>query len=189
MFPRAYQRQIQSPLLILKRLPRPFGENPWVDVGYVAAIAIFQMAILPTILPRDMVSDLLTPWMAVAVVLLPASRSLPLIVLSALLIETRSAAPAGLYLTAYWMLGTAVTLSRNVISWTNRAPWLSLVIFSETWMFTAEFLVAFLAGQEPPIDFRFYIFQAFRIAISSYFGFFLAMKLAPDIRKGKPVDG
>ena len=189
MFPRTYQREFKGPISIINRLPRPFGINPWVDVCYVGAIAIIQTTILPTFLPRGMVLDLLTAWVAIAIVLLPTSRALPLIVLAGLLVETRSAAPAGLYITAYWMLATAIILSRNAISWTNRSPWLSLVIFCETWMFAAEFLVALLAGQEPPLNYRFYIFQAIRIAISSYFGFVVAMKLVPDARKGKSADG
>jgi hypothetical protein len=189
MFQRTYQQELWNPALLLKRLPRPFGANPWIDVGYIAAITILQTAILPTFLPKQLVTDLLTPWLAVAVVLLPTHRAIPLILLSALLIETRSAAPAGLYITAYWILGTVVTLSRNAISWNNRAPWLSLVIFSEVWIFGAEYLVALLAGQEASMDYRLYLYQAARIAMSAFFGLFVIIKLAPKIRKGKPVDG
>lgn len=189
MFPRVDINRINRPLVFFERIPRPFAQNPWMDAVYIGLIAVLQTTILPTFFPQDLVVDLLTPWLAVSMVLLPPTLCLPLMVLAALIIETHSAAPAGLYISAYWMLGVAITLSAHAIAWTNKAPWLSLVILSETWLFAAEFLVGFLAGQEPSVEPRYYIFQILRFGLSAYFGFVVAMMFAPGIDKGKSIHG
>jgi hypothetical protein len=186
---RALPSYLRNPLSIIDSIPTPFGHKAWADAFFAAFIVVLQATVLPTILPSFIIIDLLTPWLAVSLVLLPWRRSLPLVLFSALLVETHTGAPAGFYLTTYWMLGISVALCRHAISWSNRMPWLSLVIFSETWMFAAEFIVALLSGQEPPIDLKYYLIHSLRIAISSYFGYTVATMYAPDIRRGDTADG
>jgi len=169
---------------LISRIPKPFSGSEGADYLYLIILATLQTAILPTLLPDYLMIDILTPWITLVFICKKSSSAVIQGFLAAILIETHSATPAGLYICSYWILGTAVTLLRGSMAWHSRVSWVSLIILAQSWVFVTEFFVSFIESQALPTDIYFYIGQGFRIIFAAVFGMFLFQNLRPTPQKG-----
>ncbi|MEZ4741722.1 MAG: hypothetical protein R3B45_04625 [Bdellovibrionota bacterium] len=162
---------------------RPFCGNEFIDFICLLLISVFQLTIMPSIFPDYIAIDLLTPWITFAFVTLNAPSSIIHAMLAALLIETHSSVPMGMYICVYWVLGSVIISFKENISWHMRSSWISLLIFSQTWVFLAEFCVSFIGSQGLPLTLHFYIGEGFKIIFAPLFGIALSHIFKP------PLDG
>jgi hypothetical protein len=136
-----------SPLRIALRSVRPFLIfRPhtgwlWLDAVLLLLVSALHFTILPTLLGKLLVVDLLTPWLLTYFVVAPFKKSLTIGVLAALIMETHSSAPAGLYLSLYWVALVTLWLVRVSLSWRHAFPWFVTFCAGEAWIIFSEYFV------------------------------------------------
>lgn len=136
-----------SPLRIAIRSVRPFmifrphAGWLWLDVILLLLVSALHFTILPTLVGKFLVVDLLTPWLLTYFVAAPFKKSLTIGVLAALIMETHSSAPAGMYLSLYWVTLVTLWLVRVSLSWRHAFPWLVTFSVGEAWIIFSEHFV------------------------------------------------
>lgn len=103
----------------------------------ILPLAVLQLTVLPMLLP---VFDLLTVWVIISAITLGLARSLLIAALVALILETHTVAPLGLYFCAYWSLIISIYLCKGVVAWNMRISWLVTVALGELWIIFLETL-------------------------------------------------
>ena len=82
----------------------------YVQLLMLVLLAVVQLSLLPALSAGYVVSNIITVWVVCNAVFLRLPRALLLALLSALLLETHSSVPVGLYLCAYSTLVVAFAL-------------------------------------------------------------------------------
>ena len=101
-------------------------------------LVVLQLGILPALLAGYVVCNVLTIWVVLNAVLLRLPHALTLALLLALLLETHSTAPRGLYLCAYGTLVGALHLVRGLVTWNRCSAWLAVIAAAELWLLVWE---------------------------------------------------
>ncbi len=101
-------------------------------------LVVLQLGILPALLAGYVVCNVITVWVVLNAVLLRLPQALTLALLLALLLETHSAAPRGLYLCAYGTLVGALHLVKGLVIWNMRSAWLVVIAAAELWLLVLE---------------------------------------------------
>lgn len=149
-------------------------------------------AIEQSIIPHNALGvfriDLLTPWLLVSFVLAPLRKTLPLAILAGFLQETRSTAPAGLYISAYWSAAITLNYIRYTLSWRHTGPWAVTVLCGMTWVAAFETLVIALTQDPGRIGIRYVFEQIFRTLIAAAIGVMFSqtsrLNLPPEEQTG-----
>ena len=98
-------------------------------------LSIIQLMLLPMLFPAGLVVvDLLTVAVVINAVVLPLSQGLVIALLSALLIETHSIVPAGIYFCAYTVLVVVIHMFKGVVIWNLIGSWLVVFLLAELWL-------------------------------------------------------
>ena len=100
--------------------------------------AVLQLAILPHLLPGYLLCNLLTVWVVVSAVLLRLAPAMAIALFAALLLETHSAVPRGLYLCAYGTLIGVLHMSKGLVMWNLHSAWLAVMVTAELWLLLWE---------------------------------------------------
>lgn len=125
----------------------PHTGRLWLDILLLFAAAIAHHALLPSLVFTGIPIDLLTPWLVVGFVRQHWSKAIVLLLVGALLFELHTAAPAGIYLTSYWILFVIIQLVRDSLSWWHVFPWLVTLAASSTMVVLFEtFVRGILSG-------------------------------------------
>lgn len=149
----------------------PFqGRMIW-EVCYVLLLFIIQSNLLNNIFGISI--DIITPYLAIATILLTPVKALVLISITSFILETHSSAPVGFYLCNYWALASFIFLIKHNIPWHNTSSWISLFTFAQTWLFAWSFFIRFTEEQYLPTSSLFYLEEAFKIFAAIVFGVFL----------------
>ena len=165
-----------------KRLPpwlrfRPVAGPLWYDVVLILIVGALNQTVLPSLLHGFLPVDLMTPWLVTTLVLASLPRGLFITVLGALILETHSVAPAGLYLCAYWMIAAAVHLTRGTLSWRHALPWLLTFVFSQLWIIAFEaFVLSVTVGDLASLDWTSLALASLRLIIGVGIGLLLAQR-------------
>lgn len=101
-------------------------------------LVVLQLGILPALLAGYVICNIITVWVVLNAVLLRLPQALTLALLSALLLETHSTAPRGLYLCAYGTLVGALHLVKGLVTWNMCSAWLVVVATAELWLTVLE---------------------------------------------------
>lgn len=101
-------------------------------------LVVLQLGILPAMLEDYVICNVITVWLVINAVLLHLPQAMALALLSALLWETHSTAPLGLYLCAYSMLVGALHLVKGLVAWNMRSAWLAVIAAAELWLLVLE---------------------------------------------------
>lgn len=109
-------------------------------------LAVLQLAVLPTLLP---VFDLLTVWVIVNAITLGLRHSLLIAALVALILETHTVAPLGLYFCAYWSLIISIHLFKGIVAWNIKLSWLFTVALGELWVILLEAMAVGMPNSYP----------------------------------------
>ena len=107
-------------------------------------LAVLQLGILPALLAGYVICNVMTVWVVLNAVLLRLPQALTLALLSALLLETHSTAPRGLYLCAYGTLVGALHLIKGLVTWNMSSAWLAVVAVAELWLMLLEYVAVAL---------------------------------------------
>ncbi len=120
---------------------RPYTGHLWLDFLLLLIVSALHFTVLPTIIGKIVLVDLLTPWLLTYFIAAPFKKSLVIGVLTALIMETHTSAPAGMYLSLYWVALVTLWLVRVSLSWRHAFPWIVTFAAGELWIVFAEFFV------------------------------------------------
>jgi len=93
------------------------------------------------------------------------------------ILETSSAAPQGLYLSAYWVILVVLYLTRATLSWRHAFPWLVTIGLAELWVIAFEVFVTFVNEGGMKVDSGFLLAQVLRVLLALAFGMIASRRL------------
>lgn len=111
----------KGPLSLLKKFALilvegfPFSAHFIINCIHLIVLASLNFS---TVMPNKYL-DILTPWLVVVATKTSPAKSVALILLCGMLQEINSAAPAGVYLTAYMFFYLTFLLTHEHLSWSN----------------------------------------------------------------------
>jgi len=120
---------------------RPYTGHLWLDFLLLIFVSALHFTILPTILGKIVLVDLLTPWLLTYFISAPFKKSLVIGILTALIMETHTSAPAGMYLSLYWVALVTLWLIKISLSWRHAFPWVVTFAVGELWIVFSEVFV------------------------------------------------
>ncbi|HYX34861.1 MAG TPA: hypothetical protein VE954_17320 [Oligoflexus sp.] len=125
--------------------PRPNTGSLTKDILFLLIIGFIQITILPYLFGSLGYLDLITPWLVITFIRQRPLQAHILALVGALILETRLAVPAGLYICAYWILANVISLVRPALSWRYKTPWLVSYALASLWVILFEvFVINFL---------------------------------------------
>lgn len=157
-----------------KWIPRPNSGSFIKDLIFLLFIAFVQTTILPHLFGLFGYLDLMTPWLVITFIRQRPLQATILALTGAMILETRLAVPAGLYLCAYWILANVLLLVRPILSWRYKTPWLVSYALASLWILLFElFVINFLqtASLSQP---GYIVQQIIRPLVAISFGMYLA---------------
>lgn len=167
------QTKLNAYSLLSKLCPKPCNRRFMMDVIYLLLVITLQVTILPSILSVYCI-DLLSPWLAIIFVVYKAPRSMLLALIGSLTYENHSSVPAGLYFSAYWVLGILIILVKNHLSWRNILPWVTTAALSEFWIILFESFVSVLKNGHSIFTAHDLLMIIIRLIIATALGFAFA---------------
>lgn len=120
---------------------RPHTGYLWLDIFLLLIVSAMHFTIVPTLVGKVVLVDLLTPWLLTYFIAAPFRKSLTIGVLAALIMESHTSAPAGMYLSLFWVAFVTLWLVRVTLSWRHTFPWLVTFVVGELWIIFAESFV------------------------------------------------
>jgi len=144
------------------------------DLVFLLIIGFVQITILPYLFGSLGYVDLITPWLVITFIRQKSLQGHILALVGALILETRLAVPAGLYICAYWILANVIFLVRPALSWRYKTPWLVSYALASLWVILFEvFVINFL--QTASLHQPAYIAQqVVRFLVTISFGMYLS---------------
>ncbi len=168
--------------------PQPDSGNFLLDVFHVFLLAAIEQSMIPHQMLGVFRIDILTPWLFVFFVFAPLRKSLPLAILAGLIQETRSTAPAGMYMSAYWSAAVTLHFIRHTLSWRHVGPWNVMLASCMAWVISFETLVIAVTQDPGRLGWKYGFSQIFRILIAIAIGVFFARtaknRLPPEDQVG-----
>lgn len=154
--------------------PRPDCGNFLLDLLHLLMLASIEQTMIPHQTLGIFRIDLLTPWLFVFFVFAPLHKSLPLAIIAGLLQETRSIAPAGMYMSAYWSVAVTLHFIRHTLSWRHTGPWAVTIISCMAWIVAFETLVISVTQDPGRLGVKYAATQILRTAMATAIGLFFA---------------
>jgi hypothetical protein len=155
---------------------RPYTGSLSKDFLFLLIISALHYSVIPSIVGRSILVDLLTPWLVVTMVAGSTSKWIFLTLLGAFLMETRTSAPAGMYLTSYWMIGTGIYLTRTSLSWRHYLPWFLTLLIAQLWVILTELFVNHVMLGHWHLSIQEILAQSSRLIFAVGFGMILCRK-------------
>jgi hypothetical protein len=149
---------------------RPHTGVLWADMLWLFILGAIDSHALPSITGGLLPFSLMTPWLVVTFVVAPTHVSLSSLLIGGLMLETSSVAPKGLYLTAYWIIFSVLTLTRKSLSWRHAVPWLVTFFLSSFFVSNFESLVILLRQDPAQLDFFHFAKQVMRVTLCVVIG-------------------
>lgn len=156
--------------------PHPYTALMWVDIFFLLLVGALHSTIIPSIFGRYAIVDLMTPWLVCTFVAAPLLRSIVLGTLGAFILETHAASPAGMYMTAYWVIMAALWLTRSTLSWRHAFPWAVTFFISELWVVIFETFVMAVSEGTFHLNFIQALHQCVRIGCATGIGMALSLR-------------
>lgn len=150
---------------------RPYSGRLWVDIILILFVGALHHTVLPSVTRSLVLIDLMTPWIVTTLVVAPLPVGATLALLGAVVLETHSAAPAGLYLCSYWVILAVLHLTRSTLSWRHAFPWLVTLVVSQVWVMSFETLVLLIG--DSALTGRYVFAQIFRLLLGTLCGWWL----------------
>jgi hypothetical protein len=157
----------------------------WLDLINLLLVAMIQLAILPALMGGIVYIDLLTPWVVTGMVMQSLTHGSALGLVAALILETHSTAPAGLYICCFWVLCVAINLVRTNFSWRLKLPWFATYLISMIWVLGFENFYLFVSHGSENFDLHYLISIIGRFLIALAFGMILSHKRFPSLTDEK----
>jgi hypothetical protein len=154
--------------------PRPDCGSFPVDLFHLILLAIIETTVVPHKTLGLFRIDILSPWLFVFFVFGPLHKTLPLAILGGLLQETRSTAPAGMYISAYWSVAVTIHYIRHTLSWRHVGPWSITLLSYMAWIISFETLVIAVSQDVSRLNFNYAINQTLRAGLATVIGLLFA---------------
>lgn len=159
---------------------RPYTGSLAKDVFYLLLMSALHHTLLPSVVGRYQLVDILTPWIVVTLVAAPLGKGAFLAMLGAFLIETRTTAPSGMYLTGYWMIGIGIYLSKASLSWRHYFPWIVTLTVAQLWIILFELFVNAVILNNFVFTLQQFLIQSSRLGFAVGFGMILCQRFRTD---------
>ena len=124
----------------LQAVPNSTAGQVRYQVLAIFLLAVIQVTILPGFLPEGIFIDLLTPWLALSLVLHSHFRAYSLTLFAGIVLETHLSVPIGFILSPYFCFSVLILNIRNHISWRRVSSWFTLFILFQIWLFSFKLL-------------------------------------------------
>jgi len=155
---------------------RPHTGRLWWDVLLLLFIGALHGTVLPSITGSLVAIDLMTPWLVTILVVEKMPRAMIFVAISALMLETHTTAPAGLYLCVYWVIACVIYLTRGTLSWRHGLPWLLTYTGAQLGVIGFEtFVLAINAGSRP-FNWTYLFVQLCRLPLAVAIGMLLCRR-------------
>ncbi len=156
---------------LAKELPqygkvRPDSGKLWLDIIYLCFVAAIQFVVDGSLLGRVADIDFITPWLVINWIRMPLAKSMLMAAVGALIIETHSSAPMGLYFSGFFSAVIAITLLKDSISWIYLMPWVSTVAAVCGFAVLLETLAIVLGRDSGQINYWYFFSQFSRLLIA-----------------------
>ena len=155
-------------------IPRPNTTSLTKNLIFLLLIAFIQTTILPYLFGMFGYLDILTPWLVISFIRQKPLQATFLALVGAIVLETRLAVPAGLYICAYWMLANIIILARPALSWRYKTPWLVSYALAALWIMLFELFVINFLQAASVIQPAFIVQQSIRLLVAVSFGMYLS---------------
>ena len=155
---------------------RPYTGSLVRDLPFLLVVCALHYTIVPSLVGRYLLIDLLTPWLVVTFIAAPTGKGALIALIGAFLMETRTSAPAGMYLTCFWMIGTGIYVSRSSLSWRHSFPWVVTFVVAELWMILAEIFVSHVMLGHWHLTLQEVLIQCARLVFSVGWGMILCKR-------------
>lgn len=153
---------------------RPSTGVLWADLLWIVVVAALDNHILPSITASAIPFMLMTPWLVITFVVAPVPTAFLTLLVGCLAVETSTAAPRGMYATAYWIIFATLCLSRKTLSWRHAVPWVVTFFFASFFVSNFETLLIFLRQNPDQLDFFHFAKQVIRVTLCVIVGMSLA---------------
>ena len=171
-------------------LPLPATGRLWLDLVYLIVVGAVHFTVFPSLTQSFFVVDLMTPWIVVTMIAQPFPRGALIGAVGALVLETHSVAPAGIYITAFWVIGVVVNLTKSTLSWRHVFPWFVTLVLAEIWVMAFESFVQGIydtGGTMLRFGPAHLAHESFRLVFSTAFGLLIAHRfMRADLSEGSP---
>ncbi len=164
----------QVRLALLDWRPRPNTGQILKDVLFVLWIAFIQTTIFPSLFGVNGYVDLMTPWLVVTCIRQKPLQAMLLASCGALVLETRLAVPAGIYICTYWILCSFLIQIRPALSWRYRLPWLVCYLGATLWVLLFESFVINFLQADLLLKPHYYLQALLRLGVATGFGMYLS---------------
>ena len=159
----------------VKNTPQPYGPGQGTlksDLGIFFIIVFFQNVLLPSLDLGHLKFDLYIPWLVICILRMQIERALLFYGLVILIMESSTAAPSGLFLVAYAMIGIFLHILKYHISWRRTISWIYAMAAATTLLGCLESMALYLS--EPSRQMGFYALTwGARVAVNSLLVFLL----------------
>jgi hypothetical protein len=156
--------------------PKPYTGKLWVDLIFLLLLGALHSTVIPSIIGRYLSFDLMTPWLICTFVAAPLTHSVIVLMVASFILETHSACPAGMYMTAYWIIMAVIWLTRATLSWRHAFPWTVTMVVAQLWVILFEAFVKAVTAGTVHISFFDVWCQALRLITGTLFGMGLAQR-------------
>ncbi len=156
---------------------RPHSGRLWLDLIYLLIVGALHFTMIPTLTGSWLPIDLMTPWLITCFVSEPLPRGALLGLAGAIILETHSAAPAGLYVCAYWVIATVLYFTRFTLSWRHIFPWVVTFFLGEIWVVGFETFVGAVNEGGYQFDWKFVLAQIARVLAAVALGLLLSHRV------------
>lgn len=158
--------------------PRPATGRLWLDGLWLLVIGALHHTVLPSVFGSFLLVDLMTPWLVITFVVESLPRAAFIGLFGALIVETHSTTPGGLYICAYWVLAVALHVARGALSWRHVLPWVVAFAVSELWIIAFEALVIGINTGRLTLTTDWFVLEALRLLVATAIGLTLAWRYA-----------
>lgn len=165
----------------------PHTGRLWLDVVYLLIAGACHHTVLSSLTGSLFVVDLMTPWIVALLVMESLWRGAFLGAIAAIILETHSSAPAGLYLCAYWVIAVAIWLTRSTLSWRHTFPWIVTLTTAVLWIAAFESLVLAISAGGALLSWAYVGQQILRVVVAVALGMLISRPLRNKALEEEPV--
>jgi hypothetical protein len=155
--------------------PKPYAPGQGSlksDLGVFFVVVFLQNVVLPSMDLGHLKFDLYIPWLVICLLRMHIERAMLFFLLVILLMESSTAAPSGLFLVAYSIIGIILHILKYQISWRRTISWIYAMAAATTLLGSLEAMALYLS--EPSRQMGFYALTwGSRVAINSLLVFLL----------------
>lgn len=151
----------------------PINEQFWPNVLLTVFVCFIQTSLIPNTFGKYIYIDLVTIWLVYTFVFHRFARSLIIMTIASIFLETTTTTPFSMYFCAYLLPLSLISAFREPISWHHFTPWFVTLISILLWVIAWEYAVVSLKLKTFYFNWDYIIKTVVRIVLSLIVGIIL----------------